>query len=118
MLLEHLGHRPRIDGSAYVAPTATVCGAVTIGTDCRILFGGVLVAEGGPVEIGARSIVMIYVTDIADWERVGRDHGEVFGAIRPVTSMVEVSRLIAPDLLVEIEAEAVVRDADGRPESG
>jgi len=50
----------------------------------------------------------IFVTDIGRWEEVGRAHGEVFREIRPVTSMVEVSRLIAPEMLVEIEAVAVV----------
>ncbi len=50
----------------------------------------------------------IFVTDIRRWEEVGRVHGEVFGDIRPATSMVEVSKLIDPSLLVEIEADAVV----------
>jgi enamine deaminase RidA (YjgF/YER057c/UK114 family) len=52
----------------------------------------------------------IYVTDITRWQEVGRAHGEVFGEIRPATSMVEVSRLIDSDMLVEIEAEAIVPD--------
>ena len=50
----------------------------------------------------------IYVTRIADWEKIGRAHGQVFGKICPATAMVEVSRLIAPNMLVEIEADAVV----------
>ena len=50
----------------------------------------------------------IFVTDIGQWEAVGRAHGEVFASIRPACTMVEVAKLIAPELLVEIEAEAIV----------
>ncbi|HEX9235636.1 MAG TPA: gamma carbonic anhydrase family protein [Actinomycetota bacterium] len=58
MLIEHRGERPSIHPSAWVAPTAVLCGDVTVGAGSRVLFGAVLAAEGGPVQIGRRCVVM------------------------------------------------------------
>ena len=58
MLLEHREKRPIVHPSVYVAPTGVICGDVTIGENCQILFGAVLVAEGGPVVIGENCIIM------------------------------------------------------------
>ena len=63
-----------------------------------------LEAAGATIEHVVRT--RIYVTDISLWEEVGRAHGETFGAIQPASTMVEVSKLIDPDMLVEIEVDA------------
>ena len=78
--------------------------AQTIQTLSNILRA--LAAVGAGMEDVVRT--RIFVTDIARWEEIGRAHGEFFSEICPATTMVEVSRLISPDMLVEIEAEAIL----------
>jgi enamine deaminase RidA (YjgF/YER057c/UK114 family) len=75
---------------------------------CLEIVRAAIEALGGRMEDVVRT--RMYVTDIRQWEAVARVHGEVFAQIRPATAMVEVSKLIDPDMLVEIEAEAIVED--------
>ncbi|HXX37625.1 MAG TPA: RidA family protein [bacterium] len=101
--------------------TIFVAGTAAAGPDGKTIAPGDAYAQTKDVlgridravrELGGtmRDIVRtrIFVTDISRWEEIGRAHGEVFGEIRPATSMVEVRRLIDPEMLVEIEAVAVV----------
>ena len=102
-----------------VGPHIHVSGTASIDAEGRLVGKGdaylqtkqaLAIIETAITEAGATMAdvirTRIYVTDIGRWEEVGRAHGEVFGAVRPATSMVEVSRLIEPDMLVEVEAEA------------
>ena len=105
----------RVGDHVYVAGTTATdaAGAIVGGSDagmqarqCLANIRAALEQAGARVEDVVRT--RMFVTDITQWEAVGRAHGEVFGAIRPVATMVEVSRLIAPEILVEIEADAVI----------
>ncbi|OLV19138.1 translation initiation inhibitor, yjgF family [Deinococcus marmoris] len=104
----------RVGNVVHVAgTTATVDGEV-VGVDdayeqTRVVLGiirGALEEAGATLDNVVRT--RIFVTDISRWEEVGRAHGEVFGAIRPAATMVQVAALIDPQHLVEIEVEAII----------
>ncbi|MFC7154702.1 RidA family protein [Halomarina halobia] len=129
--------RHRVSSGTEWEPRVGYSRAVRVGPHVRVSgttatdADGALVGRGDPYRQAVRAIenveaaleradasladvvrTRLFVTDIDDWERIANAHAEYFGEIRPATSMVEVSRLVDPDMLVEIEADAIV-DGEG-----
>ena len=98
-----------VAGTTAASPDGSAVGGADIGAQAREALKRI-VAAMAEVGAGPENVVRtrMFVTDISRWEEVGRAHGEVFADIRPAATMVEVKALISPDLLVEIEADAIV----------
>lgn len=109
-----VGNTIHVSGTTAVGPNGMLMGigdahAQTI--QILKIIGSALEEAGSSLREVVRT--RIYVTDLATWEAVGRAHGEVFGDIRPACTLVQVAGLIDPDMLVEIEAEAVIGSGNG-----
>jgi enamine deaminase RidA (YjgF/YER057c/UK114 family) len=110
------GDHVHVSGCAAVGEGGVLLGGASAYDQARQALANI---EAALAQVGATVAdvvrTRIYVTDIARWEEVGRAHGDVFGEIRPATAMVEVSALIDPRMLVEIEADAYLPTVRSTP---
>jgi enamine deaminase RidA (YjgF/YER057c/UK114 family) len=114
-----VGNVVHVSGTTATDATGSIVGAgnpYTQTMQALANIGSALKSAGASLDDVVRT--RIYVTRISDWEEIGRAHGEVFGKIRPATAMVEVSRLINAEMLVEIEAEAIVVNSGNGKRAG
>lgn len=106
-----VGNHVSVSGSTATNPDGSVTGE---GNPYEQTVAALRTIEAALREAGAslKDVVRtrMFVVDISDWDQIGSAHGEFFGAVRPAATMVEVSRLIDPRLLVEIEADAIITD--------